>query len=328
MFKQKIYFGAPGTGKSFQINKELRNVPKEYVFRTVIHPEFSYSDFIGQLLPYKNDEETGFKFFAGVLTKALKKAYYDRSKSVYLVLEEISRGNVSAIFGDIFQLLDRNDIFESEYPIRNERIIAEIPQITDGLLKFPSNFNIICTVNTNDQNVFPMDTAFKRRFDWIYVSTEPVCDDNGKIISTLNNPALWIMKNKSEGKEEFIFTNWHSFYYSLNKFIVDTNEGLALNEDKQLGQFFLKFEQKMINDSHKDNTGTIRVEINKIIKDKLLLYLWQDINGIIFSDNKLFTDEITTFDELYKKFETKQVFSDIFLEKFLEPNKDKYKYEG
>ena len=321
MFEQKIYFGAPGTGKSFLINKKIEGVAEEYIFRTVIHPEFTYSDFVGQLLPYKDITGTGFKFFPGVLTQALKKAYYDRSKSIYLILEEISRGNVSAIFGDIFQLLDRNGSFESEYPIRNDNIIAEIPQITDGLLRFPSNLNILCSVNTNDQNVFPMDTAFKRRFDWIYVSTKPAIDENKKILKKLNNPCLNI---KNDG--DIIKTNWQSFYYSLNKFITDKNNGLGLNEDKQLGQFFLKFDDSIIDKSY-TNCERIVKEINKSIKDKLLLYLWQDINGAVaFSKNKLFSDSILTFDDLYEKFENEKVFSDTFIEEFLIPNKDTYPY--
>ena len=221
MFEQKIYFGAPGTGKSFQINKEIEGVSEEYIFRTVVHPEFTYSDFVGQLLPYKDTTGTGFKFFPGVLTQALKKAYKDRSKNIYLILEEISRGNVSAIFGDIFQLLDRNESFESEYPIRNDNIIAEIPQITDGLLRFPSNLNILCSVNTNDQNVFPMDTAFKRRFDWVYVSTKPAIDNAGNRLSKLNNPRI---KIKCDGSS--ITTNWQSFYFGS----MSNNVGDNLNQ--------------------------------------------------------------------------------------------------
>jgi llaI.2 len=325
MFKQKIYFGAPGTGKSFQINEEIKGVPEEDIFRTVIHPEFTYSDFVGQLLPYKNDTGTGFEFFPGVLTQALKKAYFDRAKTVYLILEEISRGNVSAIFGDIFQLLDRNESFESEYPIRNDNITAEIPQITDGLLKFPSNLNIICSVNTNDQNVFPMDTAFKRRFDWVYVSTKPAVDALGKRLSKLNNPRINIINDKDN-----IETNWQSFYFSLNKFITDKNDGLGLNEDKQIGQFFLKFDNSIIEESYNESPKPIIVQkINKTIKDKLLLYLWQDINGAVaFSKNQLFDSSIATFDDLYEKFEVEKVFSKVFIEEVLETNKNKFPYEG
>lgn len=322
MFKQKIYFGAPGTGKSYQINQEIKGVSEDLVFRTVIHPEYTYSDFIGQLLPFKDATGTGFKFFPGILTMALQKAYSDNSETVYLVLEEISRGNVSAIFGDIFQLLDRDHSFQSEYPIRNENITNQIPQITDGLLRFPTNLNILCTVNTNDQNVFPMDTAFKRRFDWVYVPTDPALDKLGATDTKLNNPKLIVKSDKGN-----VETNWLSFYTSLNHFIT---EGLGLNEDKQIGQFFLKFEDSDVIVSH-DAThvdySAVILNVNETIKNKLLLYLWQDIEGALaFSNTKLFDSEIFSFDNLYKKYVTGQVFSDAFIEEFLRPNRRSYPY--
>ncbi|HFU0995744.1 TPA: AAA family ATPase [Streptococcus agalactiae] len=325
MFDQKIYFGAPGTGKSFEINKQLANIPNSQIFRVVIHPEYSYLDFIGQLLPYKDSNGTGFKFFPGVLTLALMKAYEDLSKDVYLVLEELSRGNVSAIFGDIFQLLDRNEKFESEYPIRNENITSHIPQITDDQLVFPSNFNILCSVNTNDQNVFPMDTAFKRRFDWIYVSPRPAETVPGTIDKKLNNPLILI--KYSLGDFEM---NWQSFYWSLNRFITDKSNGLGLNEDKQIGQFFIKFDSKDINASNSPGDPyyqSAQKNIIKIIKNKLLLYLWQDIHGVAgFSDIKLFRDDISNFDDLYIKYENDQVFSDNFISNYLIKDKDKFGY--
>ena len=107
---QKIFYGAPGTGKSFAITKFLNDegVENEYIFRVTFHPEYTYSDFVGQLLPsVKESGEITYSFSKGEFTKALEKAYQDTSKNVYLIIEEMSRGNCSAIFGDIFQLLDR-----------------------------------------------------------------------------------------------------------------------------------------------------------------------------------------------------------------------------
>ncbi|WP_199219392.1 AAA family ATPase, partial [Staphylococcus haemolyticus] len=109
-----------------------------------------------------------------IFTRALKEAFEEFDKPVYLVIEEVSRGNVAAIFGDIFQLLDRDEYFQSKYPIRNKDVANEIVELDNDMVYLPSNFNIIGTVNTNDQSVFPMDTAFKRRFDWEYVSVKPV----------------------------------------------------------------------------------------------------------------------------------------------------------
>lgn len=325
MYEQKIYFGAPGTGKSHLIEQELVNVKKEKIFRTVIHPEYSYSDFIGQILPHKDANGVSFDFVPGVLTLSLIEAFADKSENVYLVIEELSRGNVSAIFGDIFQLLDRDSKFESRFPIRNENITSLIPQIVGDQLILPSNLNILCTVNTNDQNVFPMDTAFKRRFDWVYVSTEPANGLNNMRDKNLNNPLIEIHSTKGN-----FDINWQSFYSVLNDFITDKNGGLGLNEDKQIGQFFIKFKRDDIiatNDSTNPNFAVAKDNVNTILKNKLLLYLWQDIEKVSgFSEVKLFDDSISNFEELYKSFDGAQVFSDEFIEGYLKVNKDKFNY--
>ena len=153
MVKQIIYFGAPGTGKSYAIENldEIRKTSKDRIFRTTFHPEYSYSDFVGQILPVVKDGTITYDFQPGVFTEALKLAYSDLSKPVYLIIEEMSRGNVAAIFGDIFQLLDRNDRFTSRYPIRNSIIASEIIQLDneDELISLPANFNIFATLNTS-----------------------------------------------------------------------------------------------------------------------------------------------------------------------------------
>lgn len=326
MFNQDIYFGAPGTGKSYEVSKILEKVPEDQIFRTVIHPEYTYSNFIGQLLPYKDEMGTGFKFFPGVLTQALKAAYADNSKDVYLVLEELSRGNVAAIFGDVFQLLDRDHKFESEYPIRNELILNEIPQIESDLLKFPTNFNILCTVNTNDQSVFPMDNAFKRRFNWYYIDTTPAKNSDGKIDTKLNNPKIEIVGYDNKKIE----IGWLSFYTALNLYITNKDQGLGLNEDKQLGQFFLRFNDEDVASSNDSRSKDYQESIERVkmkIKNKLLLYLWQDIeNASAFRQKSLFSNTINSFDDLYTLFENEQVFSSEFINNFLIMNISKYEY--
>ncbi|ELV2914390.1 AAA family ATPase, partial [Staphylococcus pseudintermedius] len=107
---QTIFFGAPGTGKSHEVKSLLRNYSESKIFRITIHPEYSYTDFIGQYLPVKDQNgDLSFEFKEGVFTEALKEAYNDTNEEVFLILEEVSRGNVSEIFGDIFQLLDRDE---------------------------------------------------------------------------------------------------------------------------------------------------------------------------------------------------------------------------
>lgn len=298
---QLIYYGAPGTGKSYEVDNldVIKNSPKEQVFRTTFHPEYTYSDFIGQLLPVIKDDLITYDFQRGVFTNALRQAYKDSSKSVYLIIEEMSRGNVISVFGDIFQLLDRDDKNVSRYPIRNALIAKEIPQIDDDsdLIVLPANFNILGTVNTSDQNVFVMDTAFKRRFDWIYISTDPVKKD-GKIIE-YDNVMIPLINDGEINK-----FSWHEFYMKLNRFITDRNEGLGLSEDKQIGQFFILFSKDM------DETY-----IKNKIQNKLLKYLWEDIESASYANTKkLFDESINNFSDLYRKYELdEQVFSDAFL---------------
>lgn len=325
--KQIIYFGAPGTGKSHLIKEQLKGVNSNTIFRVTIHPEYTYSDFVGQLLP-ESDGNGGvnFIFKEGVFTDALKKAYSDTSVNVYLVLEELSRGNVAAIFGDIFQLLDRDKYFVSKYPIKNKNISEQITQLVDDDITLPANFNIICTVNMNDQSVFPMDTAFKRRFDWEYVSTDPALDENKGRNAKLNNPKIIITKDS----EEKIETTWHAFYTALNNYITNKIDGLGKSEDKQIGQFFIDFEEKLIKESHSTDPITSKKaieEINEKIKHKLLLYLWQDVQGILLNRTKsLFDKEISSFDKLFNSYGVSKVFNDTFINNFMEPVKSEYPY--
>ena len=310
-YKQVIYYGAPGTGKSFIVhNKILKGINSDNIFRVTIHPEFTYSDFVGQLLP-ESDGKSGvrFNFKKGPFTRALQKAFSDSSINTYLVLEELSRGNVAAIFGDIFQLLDRDVKFQSLYPIRNKNIADQIVEIIGDEIRLPSNFNIICTVNTNDQSVFPMDTAFKRRFDWEYISTNPAVDKNGEIKKRLNNPKIIV--NENENNFEL---DWHTFYKTLNNFITDKENGLGKNEDRKIGQFFLRFDEDLVIGSHSDDKSIsekAQFQISLIIKNKLLLYLWQDVQGSSnFNSESIFDSKISSFDKLYNNYGNSKVFSD------------------
>lgn len=302
---QIIYYGAPGTGKSYSIDELIRTkgLGNEYVFRTTFHPEYTYSDFVGQLLPtvIKSGPHAGditYSFSKGVFTRALEKAYEDTSKDVFLILEEMSRGNCAGIFGDIFQLLDRETIGVekgySKYFINNEMMARDIIAIADDKVKLPPNLSILGTVNTSDQNVFVMDTAFKRRFEWSYVSTKP----EPKAKPYKNNVEIEITIDT--GVERIL---WVDLYGVLNKFIAD-DKWLGLGEDKQLGQFFIEF----------DTSATLLEHKNKI-KNKLLNYLWNDIHKVSYKNNiQLFDKSITSFSELYDKYEeNKKIFSNEFI---------------
>lgn len=299
---QKIFYGAPGTGKSYEIQKYLKEkgIEDEFVFRVTFHPEFTYNDFVGQLVPIVEKDQNGnnvitYGFNKGTFTLALEKAYKDTSKEVYLVIEEMSRGNCSAIFGDIFQLLDRenNGLNKgySRYFINNQLIAKDIIALDDDRVKLPANLSILGTVNTSDQNVFVMDTAFKRRFEWQYISTKPV---------PAVKPYLNDVNIRLKGKENELNISWVNLYGVLNKFI-SSDKWLGLGEDKQIGQFFIEFEPERIKEQ---------------IKNKLLHYLWFDIQESSYkSEIKLFDSKISSFSELYEKYDNgEKIFSDELFE--------------
>lgn len=297
--KNIIYYGAPGTGKSYLINKKIKNIcsdPSELVFRTTLFPDYSYTDFIGQILPQKNKDSIDYKFTPGIFTLALKKAVDCPDEHVFLVLEELSRANAAAVFGDIFQLLDRKD-GTSEYSINNLDIAEYVYGNKNKKIIIPSNMSIYCSVNTSDQNVYPMDTAFKRRFEWRYVSTDSSLEADSNFMDN-NNPKIDI----GDG----IKPTWKLLYQSLNKFIV---VDLGLNEDKQIGPYFIRFEKNDEASAH------------KLVQDKLLQYLWNDIDyaaiAIHSTSTNLFLgkDKIPSFSSLYTKFSKKEkIFSPQFVE--------------
>lgn len=332
--ENRLFYGAPGTGKSFNIQnyikeKGLQNynnkIEHPNVFRTTLHPESSYHDFVGQIMPVVTKDNNGkdlikYDFKPQVFTLALERALEKRDEPVFLILEEMSRANVAAVFGDIFQLLDRDEDGRSEYLIDNELIQKYLNEqfskknigLNLSKIYIPHNLFIIGTVNTSDQNVFVMDTAFKRRFEFEYLDANYVApDEAGK---PLNNFVFNI------GKMDF---SWINFIHNLNEYIVDDLNGLGLTEDKQLGQFFIKFklddneltERSIV--TNIENQDNYSVNYDKL-KGKLLQYLWNDVRGASYSEKSLFDSNIKSFGELYKKFEEKeQVFSKEFLEKFV-----------
>ena len=275
---QIIYYGAPGTGKSHRIKKLLKemNVPKENIFRTTFHPDSDYSSFVGAYKPtmkpidekYRNvvgkDEEIAYSFVPQTFIKAYTQAYKKPNEDVYLIIEEINRGNCAQIFGDLFQLLDLDDNGVSEYPIKADSDLklyleGELGKnhdgIKDGELCLPSNLYIWATMNTSDQSLFPIDSAFKRRWDWEY---EPI-----KYMNT--NWGIDIGGN---------MYSWTSFQIEVNNRIFEATN----SEDKMLGDFFVKPNNNVISE--------------KQFINKVLFYLWNDVckdgDGDIFKtdDNK------------------------------------------
>lgn len=298
---QRIYFGAPGTGKSFGIDRVIRNcypdidiINNPFVFKTTVFSDYSYYNFIGNIMPTSRNGEIGYDFKAGVFSEALAMAFEYTNKEVFLIVEEMSRGNIASIFGDIFQLLDRNINGISEYSINNDLISQHFDEKgikSERKIFLPRNFHILGTVNTSDQNVNVIDTAFKRRFEFVYVDVSPVYDDNNSIM----NEYSFMLESK-----EF---KWNKLYMSLNELITTK---LELSEDKQIGQFFIKF-----------NNYSTEEQKFSAIQNKLLHYLWDDVQGAVISDEySIFWDrknkqKYKTFSSLYKDFGNNvNVFSD------------------
>lgn len=350
----KMYFGAPGTGKSFSIKNFIYDEFKKdsnyqtdvwerkilddkcdnpNVFRTTLHPEFSYNDFVGQLEPKKNGKSITYDFVPKIFTQALTAAIRHPEAPIFLILEELSRANVAAVFGDIFQLLDRSADGSSEYSIDNDSILQGIEDIYQSYVVegteddrevyegdkyrgkkifIPRNLFIIGTVNTSDQNVFVMDTAFKRRFEFEYMDANDIVYDEyedeqkTKGVKGKEKNNFKIKLGSIPNKVEELDTDWISLYTKLNSFITaKEDKGLELSEDKQLGQFFIKFEEDI-----PENEGFNKAQLY----GKLLQYLWEDIKLASYSDKKLFDIELETFSQAYKRMKDgKNVFHQDFM---------------
>lgn len=287
----KIYYGIPGCGKSFHIeDKVLKEVDKEHdVFRTTFYLDYSNSDFIGQIYPVvRYDGSVSYEEKPGPFTKALERALRSPDKMIYLVIEEINRGNAAAIFGDTFQLLDRlkkdrdgRVAGDSEYPVNNEFIEGyfkknNVPFNSDKIY-IPHNLTLLATMNTSDQNVFPLDTAFKRRWD-----REKVMTDWNEVDDIKN---LYI---------PYTDVTWEKFATTINKkMLVDDGESdVSVSEDKQMGAYFVK--ENML--SQEKNTGdkdSLRAFISNVMD-----YLYNDVTK--FNHGLLFDNSVKTYDGLYE----------------------------
>ena len=275
---QQIFYGAPGTGKSHCIkdNDAVKEADKKnLVFRTTFHPDSDYSTFVGaykptsievpvmtiigkEQMPVVNaqpEKKIIYSFVPQAFLQSYVAAWNNPDDKVFLVIEEINRGNCAQIFGDLFQLLDRDENGWSEYPIMadkdlakylngndesNQPVLTNKDGIKDGKLCLPKNLHIWATMNTSDQSLFPIDSAFKRRWEWVYM---PI-DDAGK---------NW--KIEVNGHEY----DWYRFLTAINKEVFD----LTHSEDKQLGYFFAKA---------KDGKIDAATLVNKVY-----FYLWTDV---------------------------------------------------
>lgn len=292
--KNTIFYGVPGCGKSYKVKELLgadgagSKVPEAQCKRVLFHPEYSYSDFVGQVMPQTEGERIEYKFAPGPFVEILKDAYDHPRKEYFLIIEEINRGNAPAIFGDLFQLLDRRPQKsgeeegakpgESEYGIYNRDILGVLNEGREEPLKevkIPANLTLFATMNTCDQNVFTLDTAFKRRWrmqrikNMFYADKEPfVCvigQSGGKI-----------------GERGII---WKEFAEAVNKdILLNCNDGTAA-EDKLLGAYFVNEEE---------------IADAQVFAEKVLMYLREDVAR--YDKSQLFDAKYPTLDAVIDGF--------------------------
>lgn len=278
---QIIYYGTPGSGKSWTIKQQYEQ-DESKVFRTTFHPDTDYASFVGCYKPVKDKEDEKkivYEFVPQAFTDAYVSAWSDLEQPYYLIIEEINRGNCAQIFGDLFQLLDRNKDGYSEYPIKADHdlkdyLVEHLPEdsegIRDGKLCLPPNLSIIASMNTSDQSLFPMDSAFKRRWSWEYVPIDYENAESGTFEITIGGESH----------------NWHKFLKKVN----DKIKSVTSSEDKQMGNFFIK--------SSLDE---------KEFCDKVMFYLWSEVGKDNYQTNdaifKYYTEDDKpiefSFNELY-----------------------------
>ena len=241
-----IFYGVPGSGKSYTIKTKYPN--NAYKFeKLVFHPDYSYSDFVGQIMPILKDDGVSYDFVPGPFTNVLKNAYNDPSGKYILVIDEINRGNAPAIFGEVFQLLDRDNDGNSDYDINNADIAEKVygKNNADKPIKIPSNLWIVATMNTSDQNVFTLDTAFQRRF------------------------SMQLIENKFDSSHSYkdnkildTDVSWQTFCEAINEAITENSGEVSSMEDKRLGVYFITENE---------------LKDKKLFAYKVLKYLWDDV---------------------------------------------------
>ena len=253
-----IIYGTPGCGKSHELASRLaKDFPEDNRIRVTFHQDYTYTDFVGQILPMvSDDDKVRYEFIPGPFTLALAKAIECKGEKVALVIEEINRGNAASIFGDLFQLLDRDTNGTSVYELTNVQIAQYLQRrfstYTLDYIKIPANLSIFATMNTGDQNVFTLDTAFKRRWNFEKLSNKFNKRDahSGRCIPGMSN------------------VTWENFVTAINEHMI--KEGAFDSEDKQLGKYFITYTQ-LVGLGENDDVKTRKFAY------KVLEYLWNDV---------------------------------------------------
>lgn len=314
-----IYFGAPGTGKSYNLNKRVHEeFDDDKVRRVTFHPDYTYAQFVGSFKPYSDPNkgnEITYKYVTGAFLDTYLAAITHPDDKYVLVIEELNRANPAAVFGNIFQLLDRDSSGNSEYSVATSTEMADcineylsnltedevdaiecyydpdldfegFSETSSAQLSIPDNMYIWATMNSADQGVYPMDTAFKRRWDFKYLGI-----DEGE-----NAVADAIVPIGEKGKT----ASWNELRKAINRKLLDAK----VNEDKLIGPFFIA--PTVLRDPAK---------FNDVFKSKVLLYLYEDAAKT--KRSTLFKDGTSTYFEICKKYDEEGpngIFSEMALD--------------
>ncbi|EJT6471147.1 AAA family ATPase [Clostridium perfringens] len=302
----RIIFGAPGTGKSFKLNKEIVDNKLGNQFRRVtFHPNYTYSQFVGSYKPVGNEDGTiSYNFVGGPFLKTLIESLKDEKEGIphILVIEEINRANPAAVFGDVFQLLDRDSEGRSTYTISmsNEMKVYVNKELNNNEdeLYIPNNMYIWATMNSADQGVYPMDSAFKRRWSFEYIDI----DGNEEKLKELGCEIIELPTEMLDSEVNRIYKKyeWNEVRKTINKNLKENN----VNEDKLLGPFFLS--EKELKES--------RENFDNIFKSKVLMYLYEDIlkhkNISFFKKNdKKDERKVNTLCDIMRNYDLGKIFT-------------------
>lgn len=296
----RILFGAPGTGKSYKLKEDQKKLLKDSpnYERVTFHPDYSYANFVGTYKPVpstdvEDNECITYKYVPGpfmrTLIRALKNKENGIQKPYLLIIEEINRANMAAVFGDIFQLLDRDEKGNSEYPIQASEdmrryLASELGGEPNNFneINIPNNMFIWATMNSADQGVYPMDTAFKRRWNFEYISI----DNNEEKIKKYK-----FVVGEGDSQKEI---SWNA----LRKAINDRLSSLKINEDKLLGPYFISKNTLDLGDE----------SFRTAFKNKVLMYLFED--AAKQKRSSIFSVETTKYSTICKEFDKNGI--DIF----------------
>lgn len=282
-----MFYGAPGTGKSYRLKKFEPSV------RTVFHGDYQNTDFVGSYRPFMDKGNVTYTFSPGPFVNSFVSALKDQEEQHYLIIEEINRANAGAVFGEVFQLLDRDDSGKSEYEIFPEMALKSYLDQTlkevaewQGMLYMPSNLTILATMNSADQGVEPLDSAFKRRwkFNYLPINFERIGSSDIRRASLIP----YAGRNYS----------WCEFAEACNALLLN----VGVEEDRLLGPYFLS-------NSDFSDQG----DMDKVMFGKVFIYLWDDVLRHGLRDVLFKVEDSRSFYELSKRYrDSERIFSRQF----------------